>query len=816
MKKTLLLLVCILYYTLYTGQSQNEAITRPTPSIAGLSTYNTIPVSIQTGIPEISYPLINLETGNKSVSINLALNYHAANTSALGWTSDVGKGWTFLSGGTISREILDDFDESHDDSNFHAYQKNEFDDIYNFNIPGESGKFRFVRDTVNNTFKLVKLTPFTSKIEYYRNNNQATLILDSFTITSETGIKYVFKDYDISQMNVLIWYHPDPEVGDIRSDKKYRSAFYLSSIIDENGQELVKYTYLRDLKYALGTNMPIVDTETNKLTRIEAKGYGIIEINYDKDESLRKRNDIFAINNVVLKTANNIFIKKYSFNYSYDSFKATSWQYASDGYRILKSLSQLDSNGKTVEKYTFENQQFYYEGPYYNIDGLVTGKIYNTYNILNKVKLPTGGTIVYDFEMMRYSTSDIEVLPRIKNIKYFNNIPHYINGFSNIMPAKIEEYNYNNFDNSGDSGYLVTGGLLNYEMANPVFIYKNVRVSQGNNIGYTKYYFKAPDAYPLDTNTLIWPNYNLTRGGLLDKKEVYNSLNQKVSEDLFEYTIEEYDGPKYLVTPDTSMAMFYLKTSWIKDSKVTSRNYFDSGMIETRKEVFRNTHNNKLNLERAISFDGSIQETAYQYALDKNNQKLLGANMVGIPLEITSTIKKNSSDPGTLISRTETKYDNAGNKYPSSTISYDLQNLLASEVTFNRYDIKGNLEQYTTKDGIPVSVVWGYNKTQPIAKVEGATYDQIISYVSDIVNKSNATVVSESDLQNALDTFRNNTNFGNYQITTYLFDSLSRMKTMTPPTGVRAVYQYDSAGRLEKIEDEAGKVLKKYHYNYGQ
>ncbi len=109
----------------------------------------------------------------------------------------------------------------------------------------------------------------------------------------------------------------------------------------------------------------------------------------------------------------------------------------------------------------------------------------------------------------------------------------------------------------------------------------------------------------------------------------------------------------------------------------------------------------------------------------------------------------------------------------------------------------------------------GYNKTQPIAKVEGASYDQIVPYLSDIISKSDAAVISEADLQNALDAFRNNTNFGNYQITTYLFDSLARMKTMTPPTGVRAVYQYDSAGRLEKVEDEAGKLLKKYQYNYG-
>lgn len=917
--KTLLLLVCLLYSVSYIGQSKNIDIVRPTPSAAGLSTYNTMPVSIQTGVPDISYPLINIETGNKSANISLGLSYHAGNASNDNWVSEVGQGWSFLGTGIISREIDGDFDEVFDDNTLQHYIKNEFDDIYNFNIPGESGKFRFIRDIENNTFKLIKLTPFTSKIEYKRPDNPATLIVDSFTITSESGIQYVFNDYDLNMMNV--WKKNHPLNGPMYADKQYRSAFYISSILDENGQELVKYTYLRDMKYPPGVNEQATITETNKLTRITIKDHGIIEINYNKNEEYSKYNDIFSINNIVLKTSSNIFIKKYIFNYSYLSPYLGSID-PQELRRSLNSFSQVDQNGKTIQKYEFTYDQVLF---------LDKNNQLQKSNIseLNKIKLPTGGIIEYIFDFPMgyverrvtvpvpkvhltdisftkvngprkyaftltenktleidasgigqissylwalqfwkkngdtYSVShamgqptdqnpDLEYVqkrafepgeyyldlycndlscsnlnlsdpavvqiwrdgdgeptetiireytiigpPRIKNIKYYN--ADIVNIINTPVPVKVDEYEYDKFDDPGSSsGY----SLL------PSMIYKNIKVIQGGNNGYTKYYFKAPDAYLWQNG--LWPNYNLTRGGLIDKKEVYNALNQKLSEDLFEYTIEEYDGPAYKLDQ-----FIETKTSWIKDSKVVSRNYFDSGMVETKNEIFRNTHNNKPKLERSTSFDGSIQETAYQYALEKNNLKLLGANIVGIPLEITSTIKKNISDPGKLISRSETKYENPGHKYPTSSVSYDSQDLLASEVIFNRYDSKGNLEQYTTKDGIPVSVVWGYNKTQPIAKVEGASYDQIVPYISDIISKSDAAVISEADLQNALDAFRNNTNFGNYQITTYLFDSLARMKTMTPPTGVRAVYQYDSAGRLEKVEDEAGKLLKKYQYNYG-
>ncbi|UKB85358.1 hypothetical protein LF887_06955 [Chryseobacterium sp. MEBOG06] len=932
MKNIFLLLIFIFGYTLYSGQeeSKNMGIVRPTPSAAGLSTYSTIPVSVQTGIPDISYPLINLETGNKSVNISLGLNYHAGNTSSRNPVGDVGKGWSFLGGGVISREILKDFDELFDDVNFHSYRKNSFNDIYNFNIPAESGKFRFIRNIEANTFELIKLSPYNSIVKEHRSANQATLVLDSLTITSESGIQYVFKDYDISLMNVHVWTHPTQ--GGKFTDARYKSAFYLSSILDENGRELVKYTYLRDLKYIPGTTIRLDGSETNKLIRIEAKDHGIIEINYDRNENENKNHDIFSINNIVLKTANNAFIKKYIFNYSNTSVSSNMVY-----YRTLASFSQVDQNGKIIEKYAFDYAGGVFEnGEYENGD---------EYLLLNTVKLPTGGIIKYNFDMITHSYSgktihipapktfltdlsftsvndgvkkyaftltegkNIEInamgigklasrlwavqffkktgnsyevsnsmgvpidpnpdfeyvqtrtfgpgeyyaelycndlncnnltfnrpsvislseitgepseavelvprsgLPRIKNIKYFNTSSDNI---FNVPPAKIEEYDYSFFDQPGNSsGYLVTGGTLNAEMANPAFIYKNVKVSQGNNMGYTKYYYKAPDVYPYQSDNDFWPNYNITRSGLIDKREVYNASNQKLSEELFDYTFEEFDSPKYLVAPSGSWGNFYLKTSWIKNNKVITKSYFDSGVTEIKNEVFRNNHNQKPNLERATAFDGSIQETTYQYAQEKNNQKLKDANMVGFPLETTSVIKKNGSDPGKLVSRAETKYDNAGNKYPSSAVSYDSQNTLASEVVFNRYDSKGNPEQYTPKNGIPVSIVWGYKKTQPIAKVEGASYEQILPYLSDIIAKSDAAVISESDLQNALDAFRTNANLVDFQITTYVYDSLTRMKTMTPPTGVRAVYQYDTAGRLDKVEDESGKPLKKYQYNYG-
>ena len=156
---------------------------------------------------------------------------------------------------------------------------------------------------------------------------------------------------------------------------------------------------------------------------------------------------------------------------------------------------------------------------------------------------------------------------------------------------------------------------------------------------------------------------------------------------------------------------------------------------------------------------------------------------------------------------------------PFSVKSYDLQNAESTEVTYDKYDEKGNLQQYTTKSGIPVAIVWGYNATQPIAKIEGATYAEVQSLAGAIITASDTDAAAtanndETLFLNALKTFR--AGLPNYQITTYTYDPLIGVRSITPPSGIREVYLYDSANRLKEIREQSqsGKLLKEFKYNY--
>ncbi|NML56758.1 hypothetical protein [Chryseobacterium cheonjiense] len=258
--------------------------------------------------------------------------------------------------------------------------------------------------------------------------------------------------------------------------------------------------------------------------------------------------------------------------------------------------------------------------------------------------------------------------------------------------------------------------------------------------------------------------------------------------------------------------------------------------IKTELQYFYNNPSHfQLTKEKNIQPDAVVSETNYSYAHEKGNQLMIDRNMVGIPLETTENLSTGSVTK--TIDKTETIYPISLPTIPAESFvlplsvkSYNvLNNSSSTEVTFDRYDDKGNIVQYTTKDGVPVTIIWGYNTTQPIAKVEGMTYDGIMALAttSTIISASNDDAIDPSKeglLLNALNSFRKESALSGKKVTTYTYDPLIGVTSITPPTGVRESFVYDSFGRLKegniKLKDTSGtdiiKTAKKNNYKYQQ
>lgn len=272
------------------------------------------------------------------------------------------------------------------------------------------------------------------------------------------------------------------------------------------------------------------------------------------------------------------------------------------------------------------------------------------------------------------------------------------------------------------------------------------------------------------------------------------------------------------------------QTNYLVLSKKETKNYLNgSTLLTTSNYYYDNSLHSQLTREEVIFPNGTTTKKLINYANEKGNQYLIDKNMVGIPLQTTAT--KNNVG----ISNVETKYPTSqteantktnGFALPYEVLGQDLQTstLWNKELVYSKYDNLGNILEYKINDITPVTIIWGYNQTQPLAKIEGITYNSLMALsgvstlINDAISKSNLDVdaTTEQTLLTALTSLRNNSSLGNYTITTFTYDPLIGVTSITQPNGMREIYKYDNANRLQSVVDMNGKILKEYQYNYKQ
>jgi YD repeat-containing protein len=267
------------------------------------------------------------------------------------------------------------------------------------------------------------------------------------------------------------------------------------------------------------------------------------------------------------------------------------------------------------------------------------------------------------------------------------------------------------------------------------------------------------------------------------------------------------------------------------DKKTTEEN-LDGKILKTEEEYkYENSGHAQLTSQITTNSNGQKIEAKYYYPDDLLGepfmQDLKSANRISSPV-VTEQYKE-----GVLISKSKTAYAKDGTtgnlllpkdlyqaKFPNNFTDIPNIGALEKKVTYDKYDEKGNVLQYTPEKSTPVSIVWGYNKTYPIAKIENTLYSSIpLETIANLQNLSNADFdnclgadCKEQLLRNALNTFRNS--LENAFITTYTYNPLVGVTSITDPKGISTYYEYDAANRLKFIKDKDLNVLQKYCYNY--
>lgn len=140
-----------------------------------------------------------------------------------------------------------------------------------------------------------------------------------------------------------------------------------------------------------------------------------------------------------------------------------------------------------------------------------------------------------------------------------------------------------------------------------------------------------------------------------------------------------------------------------------------------------------------------------------------------------------------------------------------------NEVTYERYNMDGNILEYINRDAMPIIILWSYNNQYPIAEIKNASYVDVNSALATLgLTSIEALSASTNPDKAKLDKLRTLPILSNAIITTYKYELLVGMLESSDPSGITTYYEYDTFNRLKRtyIKDQSGKELTIQSYDY--
>lgn len=409
-----------------------------------------------------------------------------------------------------------------------------------------------------------------------------------------------------------------------------------------------------------------------------------------------------------------------------------------------------------------------------------------------------------------------------------------------------------------------------------------IRIISGNNVsntasgyesltdaGLVKIIVSPNDSRPVNEYLSILNmdiNYSsrAAERGLLTSVEEYNGVHQVRQTD-FEYGVTRNQRDDYTVSAEnfkgisllTKLAYSYLtyhytceptrKTVKTYDS---NNNYVTETFIYNRAGLTRQVrpHNMITSALHATS-DGDTITTIYKRPLDYgtlssyNDSATRGLYELQQKNIVSPVIEEASFKGDSIINGAITVFthDNtSGNPMPKyiyrlnqnvNTSDYSEtaisggnflfnSNIYYKYLTYDLYNGKGRLLQYTDRSGIPVSFIWGYSHQKLLATVTGGEY---LAFS----NNWGGSYGADNMYYNGLNLTPSDSHYYNinslrsfYQVTSYKYNPLYGVTSITDPLGVTTFFDYYPTGELKsryQLDSNGGKeVLNAYQYYYQQ
>ncbi len=436
------------------------------PESASFDQYLNVPVSLATGVPQISIPLYTISLDG--LEIPVSISYHASGVKVDDIATPIGLNWVLNAGGRVSRTIIGvedanangwigtsvpnpDYCIDRDDLVQYYGQENDLaPDIYTYTIPGAIGSFFYttngdilkttvddiiftdslnIWDSKGNHFKFKNgdfsfitiennCFPMTIDCLHFIGNGITTWHLENITTPTDDTIKFSYTPHSFSTPNVVTKYEyvrltPNPFYGtgvDTDTIKTWTTTSYSTNIISkiETKKEKIEFFYDTD------NDASIMQKRLNKIEITELingnkiKTIKFIHGHYQGDPCLR-------LDTLRVSGTDTSKCLTYCFDYhsgslqSYGSYKRDIFGFHNDNtkYHMIPRCEYADTTYFAPDDFADRE-----------ID---TSRI--QYGVLTKITYPTGGSVKYTYEVNKETINNINYFAsglRVKQIEYLD------------------------------------------------------------------------------------------------------------------------------------------------------------------------------------------------------------------------------------------------------------------------------------------------------------------------------------------------------------------------------------------------------------
>lgn len=677
MNKLYLLIILLLgEYATIKAQIPESPTSSLTPNASAIQRYGEIPVSLYTGIPDISIPIYNFVAGK--LSLPISLSYHSGGVKPEehpGWT---GMGWTLQAGGAITRKKNDTVDEGDDrslpefgyywqhkitewstnDSYWKSLLLNRYiydtePDEFHFNFNGYSGFFAMNTD---GNWQVKCDVPMSIKVNGFSevpktgeaiNNKQMNPSFSGFTLTDGNGIQYVFGDGAIEysmRFNLQL------------SSGWMANSWFLTKVIHPNGDciqlEYERGKYVNSLNASTYYSMYNIITQNNGHVNIQGLNDYISKLEYSG----------FLLSPVYLK---NITTNVSDLSMSFRSSKSSEMTYGLDIYNKIVMQNQDEDEAR---------HRFYYLNP--NNDKTIAESVAKLeWRKLDRIDLSDGYSYQLRSVNFAYGNKPTERL-MLKDIRFNNQLDmeEEVYSFKYRDADKLPPYlstetdHWGFYNNHPTEGYPDTNP--DFKNANPaVLLYGSLEEITYPTGGKTRFYFE-PHTYSRQMALYRWQPLETVKtsvaGGIRLKKMEHIPGNNQ---------------------PNVCKEYLYV-----------------SGYTPSCKD----TLNSGILGGQPIYMDSSSNGYAFLYTQGSSEALFDCSNSLGYHIGYAEVVEK-QQDGGYIIHRFTNPSDS---KYRDQRPDYDVALSYASPVSSRKYDRGKPLEKefHTTEGVLKKKIAFEYGR----------------------------------------------------------------------------------------------------------